>query len=315
MKTLDTYTSTGLKLLHHPRAVEKFMTARIGTPISLQLAPTSVCNLKCKFCSNVNRKSHEELDVRMIYYLVSSLKGFGLKTVEWTGGGDPTMYPRINGLIEFCSIMNLEQGFITNGVLLKDKVSARSISRLKWLRISMNCLDYVDKVDLPKIPPTCTLGFSYVYNTMTTPQVLMNLREHVRKYDPSYVRVVPNCQCTAEEQIKNNKVLSEMVSKWGPPYFYQPKEFERPAACYWCYFKPFVLHDGYAYPCSSVVLNSNSERSFHEKFRWKSIGDLPDTYRRKMESFKTGNCDHCVFTPQNKLLIDLLQRGRMENFV
>ena len=314
MNKLQTYTSTGIKLLHHPKAVEKFKKG-IGSPISLQMAPTSVCNLRCKFCSNTNREKHEQLQASRIYLLIKKLREYGLKTIEWTGGGDPTMYPPINRLIEFCHSLGLEQGFITNGILLKENVTAKALKYLKWIRVSMNSLDYVDRVELPEIPESCTLGFSYVHNTMTDEHTLNRLETHVMRYTPKYVRVVPNCQCTAEQQNKNNATLSKLVQKWGPPYFYQPKEFERPDKCYWGYFKPFVLHDGYVYPCSSVVLNSDSGRYFHEKYRWCKIEDFPSLYAKKVKSFDTVNCDHCVFTGQNKMLIDLSYSGGMENFV
>lgn len=314
MNKIQTYTSTGIKLLHHPHAVDRFKHG-LGTPISLQIAPTSVCNLKCKFCSNVNRQKQETLPASRIHLLIKKLDSYGLKTVEWTGGGDPTMYPPINKMIEFSHSIGLEQGFITNGVALKDNVSARALSYLKWIRISMNSLDYVNYVELPEIPESCTLGFSYVYNSETTDDVLGRLGTHVIRYRPKYVRVVPNCQCTTEQQKENNVKLSKLVKKWGPPYFYQPKEFEKPENCYWCYFKPFVLHDGYVYPCSSVVLNSDSGRYFHKKYRWVKMEDLPSVYAKKVKSFDPSNCDHCVFTVQNDTLTWLSQTGGMENFV
>jgi len=309
---IHTFTSTGLKLIHHPAVINKIKRERKGAPVSIQIGATSRCNLKCSFCSNANRTKHEDLDLFMLIDFLMRMKELGAKTVEWTGGGDPTMYENINYFLEFAGLVGFEQGMITNGILLRDKIGGDNLDRLKWLRISMNCLDYVGAVDIPKI--NGTLGFSYVMNVNTSDHVLTKLHEHVEKYNPKYVRIVTNCLTTDEEQIFNNKKYGARVKNWGPPYFYQPKEFQHSDNCWWCYFKPFLLHDGYVYPCSSVVLNSDANGKFHEKYRWVKMAELPEMYENEMISFPADNCNHCVFKSQNDLVGTLLN-PEMENFI
>lgn len=312
MNDINTWTSTGIKLIHHPEVVKRIRDRRKASPISLQVGPTSRCNLNCTFCSNANREKHEDLHLQDLIALLDSLVDMGLKTVEWTGGGDPTMYKDINTIIKVASSMGLEQGMITNGILLRDKLTKHSLDLLTWVRISINSLEYVKNVNLPKIEGT--LGFSYVINEKTTEDVLVNIHQHVEKYNPEYIRVVTNCLATDEEQALNNKTYAKLVEHWGKPYFYQPKVFERSARCYWCYLKPFVLHDGFVYPCSSVVLHSHAEGKFHERYRWTKMEDLDDEYARRMISFPTDNCDHCVFKQQNDL-IERILNPEMGNFV
>ena len=312
MDYLEIYTSTGNKLVHHPVVVNKIKRENKGTPVSISVGPTSRCNLNCSFCSNANRTKHEDLDREELITILGKLRVLGLKTIEMTGGGDPTMYEHINFIIAFAEKIGLEQGMITNGILLREKVTQENLNRLKWLRISMNCLDYVWAVDIPKIKGT--LGFSYVMNVNTSESVLKNLHEHVEKYNPKYVRIVTNCLATDEEQRFNNNKYGAMVEKMGPPYFYQPKEFQHSNNCYWCYFKPFLLHDGYVYPCSSVVLNSDANGKFHEKYRWCKMTELSEMYEKKMVSFDVSSCNHCVFKSQNDL-VDMILNPEMENFV
>jgi len=311
-KFLDVYTSRGNKLIHHPQVVNKIKREGKGAPVSIQIGATSRCNLNCSFCSNVNRTKHEDLDPVMLVDFLMHMKDLGAKAVEWTGGGDPTMYENINYFLEFAGLAGFEQGMITNGILLREKIDEANIDRLKWLRISMNCLDYVWAVDVPEIKGT--LGFSYVMNVKTSDSVLKNLHQHVEKYNPKYVRIVTNCLATDEEQRFNNEKYGAMVEKMGPPYFYQPKEFQHSDNCWWCYFKPFLLHDGYVYPCSSVVLNSDANGKFHEKYRWCKMTELSEMYEKKMVSFDVSSCNHCVFKSQNDL-VDMILNPEMENFV
>ena len=308
------YTSTGIKLVHHPRVLERLKN-RMATPVSLQVAPTARCNLNCSFCSNSKRTMHEDLDYQTVVELLERLARIGLKTVEWTGGGDPTMYKHINSVIFNAHIMDLDQGLITNGVLLKDEVIRPDVlGKLKWIRISMNSLDYVDRLDLSLKGFKGTLGFSYVMHE-TSQYTLPRLQDYVLKYQPAYVRIVTNCLATHEEQEENNRKYTEMVEEMGSPYFYQAKRFDTPKQCWWNYIKPFVLHDGWVYPCSSVVLNSGSEGKFHEKYRWVKIEDLPNVYDKVMEPYPTNNCDHCVFKYQNEIVGGLINPTGHQNFV
>jgi len=308
----ETYTSTGLKILHHPDAL-RLAQKKMAKPISLQISPTSRCNLSCVFCSNVNRGKDEQLPFDVIKTLLRRLCYLGAKTVEWTGGGDPTLYPEINEVIDIAYSMGLKQGFITNGVAVAKNLKRTSLKHLHWLRISLNCLDYVDDIEIPKIKGT--LGFSYVMNTETCPNTIKKLIEYGKKHKPAYIRIVPNCLATDEEQLYNNKVLSEMVDDWGHPFFYQAKLFERPERCWWGYFKPFVLHDGWVYRCSSVVLNLDAERKFDEKYRWCTVEELPDMYLSKMIPFDPEPCSHCVFSNQNNLIDGVVNPNGQEDFI
>lgn len=312
MNPLETYTSTGNKLLHHPLEVSRFIGSGVATPISISIAPTSKCNLSCSFCSNVNREKHEDLDLIVIQGLIYALLDKGLRTVEWSGGGDPTLYPEIDTAINLTDLWGVKQGFITNGIALKENISQENLDKLSWLRISMNCLDYVESIEIPKIKGV--LGFSYVMNEKTDHRVLDRLKRYTKIYKPAYVRIVPNCQTTHDDQEENNRVLSKKVTGWGPPFFYQAKHFSTPERCWWGYFKPFVLHDGWVYRCSSVVLNDDAERKFHEKYRWVKIEDLPGLYDKPAEPAKTG-CSNCVFRLQNDLVDMLNVKNEMEDFI
>ena len=312
MNPIETYTSTGKKLLYHHEVIGKFKTSGIATPVSISIAPTSKCNLKCSFCSNVNRGKHEDIADGVTAKLMKDLTVKGLKTVEWTGGGDPTLYPWINDMIGLADMLGLQQGLITNGVAIAENISQRNLDKLSWLRISMNCLDYIDSIEIPDIKGV--LGFSYVMNEKTDHRVLDRLKRYTKVYEPAYVRIVPDCQTSYDDQEENNRIISSRVAKWGPPFFYQAKYFSRPDRCWWGFFKPFVLHDNWAYRCSSVVLNDDAERQFHKKYRWVKIEDLPELYTRPAEPAKT-LCSHCVFRPQNDLVDMLHVENEMGDFI
>jgi MoaA/NifB/PqqE/SkfB family radical SAM enzyme len=309
---MNNYVSSGQKILRHLDVLKKFRESGRITPISLQIAPTSRCNLNCVFCSNVNRKKHQDLDFLRLHRFLYEMRRSGAKTVEWTGGGDPTQYSLIKGVISYSHDVGLKQGFITNGIDLVRKIGSY-MEYLDWIRISLNSLDYVSDVEIP-IDYKGVLGFSYVVNEKTTNRTWSRLKEYAQKYNPKYVRIVPNCQITETELKYTNIRLSRMVDNYGPPFFYQKKEFSQPERCWWGYFKPFILHDGYVYRCSSVVLNNTANRSFHKKFRWMTMEDFINAGKRKAIPFNCEDCTNCVFRQQNDL-VETVINPEMECFV
>jgi len=314
MDVLNTFTSTGVKIIYHTNAINRMQTEFKGTPITLQIAPESRCNLQCSFCSNAKRDKHETLELDRITDLLRKLMSKGLRCIEISGGGEPSLYECINELIEYAYNHGLKIGLISNGILLKKNITQNILDKLSWLRISMNCLDYVDSIDLPKIKGS--LGFSYVMNKETNGDILFRMDKHVRKYNPVYVRVVPDCRASENEQKINNKNYDKLVSSWGIPYFYQAKTFNKPNKCFWCYFKPFLLHDGYIYPCSSVVLNDTADRHFNNRFRWCEMENLPEKYEVGMEPFcNSKECNKCVFKTQNDIIESILNPNGMKDFI
>jgi organic radical activating enzyme len=307
---MNNFVSTGKKILRHLDYLKYFQDTGIIKPISLQIAPTSRCNLNCVFCSNVNRQKHEDLDIRNLLSFIIEMQANGAKTIEWTGGGDPTQYEFIKTAIGTAYNMGYRQGFITNGIDLKKKV-ASYIDYLSWIRISLNSLDYIDDIEIPK-NYRGTLGFSYVWNDKTIPGVFNRINQYINKYNPKYVRIVPDCQTSSEVLKERNEYLSNVVREWGSPYFYQAKSFAQPKRCWWGHFKPFLLHDSFIYPCSSVVLNDTSERSFHKKFRWMSMLEFSSI--KTAVPFNCKDCTNCVFKDQNDLVESLID-SEMENFI
>jgi hypothetical protein len=188
---LDTsFTSTGAKLFHHQEAMQALRDGK-GMPISCWVAPTDVCNAKCSFCS-VGERVGDVLRFSQIEEFLGQLVPLGLKSVTFSGGGNPLIYrcketgKGINDLIELAhDHFGLEVAMITNGMPLigypkivrEDgsvatvrfswkNLKPENLDKLTWCRISMAGLDHNHKeqeVYVPDFDPTKTaLGFSWI---------------------------------------------------------------------------------------------------------------------------------------------------------
>jgi hypothetical protein len=181
MRLNDTFTSTGHKFFAHQEAMAKLRNGR-GQPIVTHVMLTDVCNHTCAFCS-VQARAGDSLAFDDVLAYLDILRGYGLKALILSGGGNPILYKcketgkDFNDVVDAIHARRLEIGLITNGMPLQrfpsvgweDRrtwrtVRPETLDKLTWIRISMAGLDHAErKVYVPDIDPAkTTLGFSYV---------------------------------------------------------------------------------------------------------------------------------------------------------
>jgi len=320
LKKEQSYTSTGEKLMYHKDAITD-LRKRKNHPIVLHIMPTEVCNLRCIFCSVAQRgeegKLYSDLTMDQIRYVVEFLKKRGLKAVILSGGGEPIIYPEINELIEYLYQNGLEIGLITNGVLVKDKIKKDNIDKLTWVRVSINTLDYLEKIELPKFnPEKTTFGMSYIWNDLSNKRferVKQGIKNISKTHKIEYVRLLPDCNLDDDDLEKMHKKLHKLAKELGEPYFHQYKIHQQPKECHLGRVHPVLYTDGMIYPCDSVVLNSpKDDKKFHQDYalcRWNQIKEFFDK-EIKGSLINTSKCPHCVFARQNKLLTEIIYTNR-----
>jgi len=307
------YTSTSCKLYNHLNTLHSIRDFKKWYPICLQIAPTELCNLNCKFCSVKNR-GNKVLPFNAIMKTLNIMNGLKLQSIEITGGGDPTLYPQINELIELThDTYDLKVGLITNGIKL-DNIKSRNIRKLSWLRISLNGLD---EGIMPKIPESvrCVLGFSYVWSKESTPDKLLEVYNLAKKYNVKYVRIVPDCL-----HIKHQSILKKEVSylikkmKMGDKLFVQTKNYEVYSKCYMGGLKPFLYTDGYIYQCSAVALYG---RKFDPKWRICHMSEINKIWPNNYKGINNEMCKKgkCFYYDQNKLLDEVQMKVKHCEFI
>jgi len=321
MNDLDSYTSTGAKYIHHPQMIESLRNG-IGRPQSLQVALTNKCNLKCVFCSVAERELKQEWDYVELISAIHNFMLCGIGTIEFSGGGEPTLYPEFNQLVKDCTIMGLRLGLITNGLMLKD-LPVATLSRFDWIRISMVALDYQEKLDLPdRFPDNVTIGMSYVVGQKeyqgkrnhweSDYEQLMKIGGYAAKYNAKFIRIVP--ECFSDETEMNE--LHDQYKNVESPFMFQPKRLLQAKCCYMDSIKPWANSDGYIYPCNSISLLSDAQRYFHPKYRLCHWTEIQDYFRcRGNRSLNVATCDRCAFTKNNGILEDLLTPIEHEDFL
>lgn len=336
LSNLDIYTSTGGKYSRHPDMINALRNG-VGRPQSLQVALTNKCNLKCVFCSVAERELKQEWDYEELLKAIDAFIACGIKTIEFSGGGEPTLYKKLPDLIEYCRDAGLKIGLITNGLLLN---KTACIEFCDWIRISMVALDYQETIELPDwFPDNVTIGMSYVVgqkeyrekdfgplgffsgyckvkSTYEDNKQLRKIREYALKYNAKFVRIVPECFSKEDEMTKLHTAFKKVCKKLGPPFLFQPKRQKQAEHCWMDSVKPWLHVDGYVYPCNSISLNTDANRDFAPQYRlchWTGIKEYYQT--RGNQSLDVSRCDRCTFTQNNDVIKDLLTPMEHEEFV
>lgn len=318
----DIYTSTGVKYARHNHIWQALREGQ-ASPHTLQLNLSSKCNLDCTYCSiqNERKRRFPDWDVSILKSVLTSFIKRGVKAIEISGSGEPLMYPHFEDIVRYILSHDVEVSLITNGLLLH-KVSLNILSRLSWIRISVQT-DTFHKIEVPFLEKT-TLGLSYVVsepfeNTRPFLEKLL-YQYYVKNHFIRYIRIVPDCLMQdVKFEAVSMSYRGSLFEAFSPIMFFQ--KMKRPKQAKYCYMdavKPWLHIDGYLYPCNGVSLNTKANRSFDQKYRVVNAIRGIDKYydSRGDKSLDIANiCDRCVFTENNKIIRSLVNPIQHENFI
>ena len=67
-------------------------------PINIEIFPTNLCNLRCDFCA-YQQNDKIQLPTNIFQQLVDDILTSPIKSVTFSGGGEPLLYPNISQYI------------------------------------------------------------------------------------------------------------------------------------------------------------------------------------------------------------------------
>jgi MoaA/NifB/PqqE/SkfB family radical SAM enzyme len=125
-------------------------------PLSVNIAVTEQCNLRCEFCKHGNDEkkgrtytAEDTMKLEIVEKLADDFKKYSypkLKQAIIAGGGEPLIHKDIDGIVRTLSeTVSDRVAIITNGTLLTRELSCRLLDAgLDVLRVSLNGLNGED---------------------------------------------------------------------------------------------------------------------------------------------------------------------------
>lgn len=211
-----------LKLLWHTDRLVPWLKGEDVYPIMVEFDLTNRCQLRCNFCTFEYIHDKSDIPRKVAVDCLKDLKLCGVKSVNFTGGGEPTLHPDFWWIIGYAVYLGLDVGVFTNGL----KPFARELYHgCRWVRFSVDAgcsetfkrIKGVDGFDNTlanirniKRDSFTTVGLGFVI-TPDNYQDIKLLSDISKTMDIDYVQYKPMIQnCFANGQISSSWWKSEV---------------------------------------------------------------------------------------------------------
>ena len=314
-------TSNEAKLLKHLDSLKSMQDGK-AAPVMLLVCPTNKCNQNCTHCCFGNRDKTLSMNYEYITNVIGQFKRLGIKSVEYTGGGEPTLHKSINEIIDYCSYLGLKQGMNSNCIDIHD---IGGLNKLDWLRIALNVFDNEEekiierfKTNVNNLKHSINLTACYVVPKEIGTANLDKVIKYSNKMN-IITRICPDCIQSKEEIVRTIEKIKKALNKTENKFCFcsdfniylgkRPDNF-----CAMHYIKPILYTDGNIYVCPSTELDVKNGRDMQERFKLCKGIDAYEYYTNQIKPLKH-NCEYCKYAKQNELLYYLTMETENNEFV
>ena len=136
---MDDFRIDSHKLIYHLSRTNQWLDGKNIYPICLEIGPSGACNQRCIFCAfDYLDYKPQFIDKNILKNFLSEAAQCGVKSVLYSGEGEPLLHKEISELIVHTKEVGIDVAITTNGVFLNDKIPRECLSSLTWLRVSLN---------------------------------------------------------------------------------------------------------------------------------------------------------------------------------
>lgn len=361
---MDVYSP--LKALRHLHVVEAVREGRLAPPVHVQVILSDLCNQACRFCAYRSPgytsselffveefgakgyrpdPAHPERNynpARMMPYekaveLLDDFIDMGVKAVQYTGGGEPTVHPKFPEVIAATIERDLPFSVVTNGVNVSKKCLAPFLAEASWVRVSLDAgtpgtygqvrqvspsqfqdaLDAVSDIrDQRERQGTgCVIGVGFV----VSPD---NWHEVIEAAQVAKLAGADNFRISAQFSVDDERLfdgifdrasaLCRQAEKLGDGAFQVVNRFgdrladlrqKRPDydRCGYQYFTTYIGADLNVYRCCGTAYNPRGLLGSVKDKRFRAL--WMDLARMDaMDTFSARSCDRCQFNALNRPL-------------
>ena len=148
---MTNYIDPKSKLLKHIDRISQLKTGGNPPPVNVEIDLSNRCNLGCQGChfAHTHTRGHfgnlanvdtvgDLMDTKMAKQIITDLWLSYVRSITWTGGGEPTLHPDFDEIIKFTKKLGLDQGIYTNGTNIDKKRAELLKSACKWVYVSLD---------------------------------------------------------------------------------------------------------------------------------------------------------------------------------
>lgn len=358
---------SNFKIFHFPEKLNSFKERRVTAPIYVRIKPINLCNHGCFFCTystgfrvkdgaeepHINSLMHQDMKEKdkipeeKLIEILEDLQLLGVKSITWSGGGEPLMHRGIVRAIDFAADIGLDQSIITNGHLLFGD-RAVALNQAKWVRVSM---DYTNGKQLKRFrnvpedgfneilwnisefarkkPRECDLGVNFIihkgnwHNLEQFSRELKNSGVENIRFSPMYV---PNFReyhapfyRQVQEQLAKIQDLCDSTFSVNSTYSIEEDGNHGPHRAYKrCLIMqtiPVIGADLNVYACHNKAYDQSGLIGSIKDRRFAELWYHPDTWEKMMTFDPQASCQHECANDKKNILINDFLNASTDNFV
>lgn len=353
------FISPRTKLFQHLDRLQSIKEGKKPAPVNVEIDLSNRCDLACAGCHFAYTHTRgpwagkadkpegyiaggDLMDVDLALDTLEQLAYAGVKSITWTGGGEPTLHPRFDEIVRYAHRLGLEQGIYTHSGHVRGDRAAWMKEHFKWLYISFDAHDVdsykaykgVNRFErvcenvrqLTTLPGNATVGMGFLLSSDNYRQ-MYNMRQLAYSLGADYCQFRPTVHF---DQHKPNALvedigwIDEAIQLLGqykddPFVIADVARFERYAqwrghgypTCYWAALQTVITPNGKVWRCTNKrehpdgLLGDLSVESFAEI--WQRSGG---------SCAVTGTCRiACRGDISNLTLNQLYQETPHKNFI
>jgi hypothetical protein len=295
------------KLLWNGDRVKEWLETGRTRPVLVEIAPTAFCSASCPWCFFRNRKNDISIDSHKMMEILEDLVAIGIKAINWTGGGEPTLHLHFKDFVAGADQLGIKQGLFTNGyqeIPLQDKFT--------WIRISLTN-GGLKKIIKPDVP--FGICVNQIYEQ--TEKDLRNLCEDAQKIGARYFQIRPalSGDCAHQPDLIQPGYLKEYARKGFDVYVteYKYRECIRDkdyGKCYGYFFCPSIDWEARLSTC--LYLSGDKRFVLADLKSHRLVDAWP---KIKKDVFVIPGCQNCCKNHEINKVLDAAQNIEMTDFI
>jgi radical SAM protein with 4Fe4S-binding SPASM domain len=365
----DAYSS--LKVFHHQEQLAMLRkTGNSPAPVQVQLIISDLCNQDCGFCAyrmsgytsnqlfsigemasfghnNPNRMIARE----KILEILDDCKEMGVKAIQLTGGGEPSVHPNFIDTLYWIAQRELDTALVTNGVNLK-KEAISLLAHAKWVRFSIDAGSEESYCKIRNVSSShykkvwkniemmvaakerarnkeLQIGIGYVITKENWKEVL-DLVRVARLVGVDNVRISALFQSEDEKYFENffseaSQLCSEATRLSAPGFTVFNLFGDRIgdltqhspdySFCGYQHFNTYIGGDLNVYRCCNTAYNTQGLIGSLKEQSFKQLWESQEKLD-KMNSFDAATCERCMFNNKNRTILYALSENPLHvNYV
>jgi MoaA/NifB/PqqE/SkfB family radical SAM enzyme len=129
------------KILWHLDRVVPLLDGQTVYPIMVELDPSNLCNQKCIWCTFDYARTPDRMEWDMMKTLLRELSEVGVKSINWTGGGEPMTNEHTSSGLVLSHALGMQNGLYSNGMALQDNDLKVIAEYCTWFRLSLDAAE------------------------------------------------------------------------------------------------------------------------------------------------------------------------------